>query len=147
MSEKTSTLRSYLPQDFGSPLVDAFSPYTRCGRNGGVDFGRNVQHESAGIGFLWLSALFLADGDVGIDGFVKSSLKLVNRCSMKTDDVLYADKMADKYAVVLVEFNVGGVTSILHCVHSPMPSRSVRVAPKAEKGVPILHYSMLPFTG
>ena len=61
---------------------------------------------------------------VGIDGFVKSPLKLVNRCSMKTDDILYAGKMADKYAVVLVEFNASGIPPILHCVHG----RYVRVS-------------------
>ena len=61
---------------------------------------------------------------VSINGFVKSTLQFVNRCSMKADNGLYVCYVADKDAVVLVEFDTSAITPILHCVHSQTPSRS-----------------------
>lgn len=61
---------------------------------------------------------------VSINGFVKSTPQFVNRCSMKADNGLYVCYVADKDAVVFVEFDTSGITSILYCVHSPTPSRS-----------------------
>ncbi len=61
---------------------------------------------------------------VGINGFVKSMLQFVDRCSMKTDNGFYVCYVADIEAVVLVEFDTSGITPILHCVHSRTASRS-----------------------
>lgn len=77
---------------------------------------------------------------VSINGFVKSVLQFVNRCSMKADNGFYICYVANEDTVVLVEFNASGISPILHCVHRPTLSRSGCVASKAGNSVSILHY-------
>ena len=70
-----------------------------------MDLRRNAQHQPSRIGLLCRPALLLADGDVVICGFTKGTFKLVDRRSVKPDDVLDASQMADEYAVYLVELD------------------------------------------
>ena len=70
-----------------------------------MDFRRHPQHQPSRIGLLCRPALLLADGDVVIDRFTKGALELVDRGSVKPDDILDAGQMADKDTIYLVELD------------------------------------------
>ena len=96
-----------------------------CNERGGVNFWRYAQHELAGSWFFGCLALLLANVYIVVYCCMKISSQLGHSCTVKSNDVPHTQHSTDKYIIVRVKFDAGGISLVCHgVVHGFVPCRS-----------------------